>query len=119
MSNMPMLNQNCDASSQFCRGNIIFALRTNHPVYVFNAKTIERSGFKEPMVVFLIILYTATHTLKGLDETISAVPLGLVLCLLTLTSGSLRIAVMVHLVMASTNSFTTLKHHPDIHYKSV
>lgn len=71
-----------------------------------------------PAIAVNIALYAATHIPKGLDETIGAVPLGLVLCLLTLTSGTLWIAFLVHLAMALTNSFTALKHHPDIHYKS-
>jgi membrane protease YdiL (CAAX protease family) len=63
-----------------------------------------------------IALYSATHIPKGLTETIGAAPLGLVLCLLTLSSGTIWIAFFVHLVMALTNSFTALKFHPDMHY---
>jgi membrane protease YdiL (CAAX protease family) len=63
-----------------------------------------------------IALYSATHIPKGLDETIGAIPLGLVFCLLTLASGTIWIAFFVHLIMALTNSFTALKFHPDIHY---
>lgn len=64
-----------------------------------------------------IALYAATHIPKGLEETLGAIPLGLVLCLLTLASGTIWIAFFVHVVMAWTNSFTALKYHPDIHYK--
>ena len=63
-----------------------------------------------------IALYSATHIPKGLDETIGAIPLGLVLCLLTLASGTLWIAFFVHVTMALTNSFTALKFHPNMHY---
>jgi membrane protease YdiL (CAAX protease family) len=61
-------------------------------------------------------LYAATHIPKGLDETIGAILLGLVLCLLTLASGTIWIAFFVHLSMALTNCFTALKFHPEIHY---
>ena len=54
---------------------------------------------------------------KGLDETIGAIPLGLVLCILTLASGTIWIALFVHVAMAWTNCFTALKFHPDIHYQ--
>ena len=64
-----------------------------------------------------ISLYSATHIPKGLEETIGALPLGLVLCILTLASGTIWIAFVVHVAMAWTNSFTALKFHPDIHYK--
>jgi membrane protease YdiL (CAAX protease family) len=69
-----------------------------------------------PAIAINIALYSATHIPKGLDETIGALPLGLVLCILTLYSGTIWIAFFVHVAMAWTNSFTALKHHPDIHY---
>jgi hypothetical protein len=53
---------------------------------------------------------------KGFDETIGAVPLGFLLCLLTLMAGNIWIAFLVHVAMAWTNSLTALKHHPEIHY---
>ncbi|MEE4177598.1 MAG: CPBP family glutamic-type intramembrane protease [Bacteroides sp.] len=70
-----------------------------------------------PAIAVNIALYSATHIPKGLEETIGAIPLGLVLCLLTLASGTIWIAFLVHLAMAWTNSFTALKFHPDIHYQ--
>jgi len=63
-----------------------------------------------------IAMYAATHIPKGLNETIGAVPLGLVLCILTLYSGTLWIAIVVHVMMALTNSFTAFKFHPDMQY---
>ena len=70
-----------------------------------------------PAIEVNIGLYSATHIPKGLDETIGAIPLGLVLCLLTLASGTIWIAFLVHVAMAWTNSFTALKFHPEIHYQ--
>tara|TARA_B110000003_G_scaffold42870_2_gene40288 strand:+ start:3811 stop:4569 length:759 start_codon:yes stop_codon:yes gene_type:complete len=70
-----------------------------------------------PAIAVNIALYSATHIPKGLDETLGAIPLGLVLCLLTLASGTIWIAFLVHVAMAWTNSLTALKHHPDIHYQ--
>lgn len=69
-----------------------------------------------PAIAINIALYSATHIPKGLDETIGAIPLGLVLCLLTYASGTIWIAFIVHVAMAWTNSLTALKHHPEIHY---
>lgn len=65
-----------------------------------------------------IAMYAATHIPKGLTETIGAIPLGLVLCLLTLASGTIWIAFLVHLAMALTNSFTALKHNPEMSYNN-
>lgn len=70
-----------------------------------------------PAIAINIALYSATHIPKGLDETIGAIPLGLGLCLLTVASGTIWIAFLVHVAMAWTNSLTALKHHPEIQYK--
>jgi len=69
-----------------------------------------------PAIAVNVALYSATHIPKGLDETIGAMPLGLILCLLTLASGTIWIAFLVHVIMAWTNSFTALKFHPDMNY---
>ena len=70
-----------------------------------------------PAIAINVALYSATHIPKGLDETIGAIPLGAVLCLLTYASGTIWIAVIVHIAMAWTNCLTALKHHPEIHYR--
>ena len=70
-----------------------------------------------PAIAINIALYSATHIPKGLDETIGAIPLGFVLCLLTISSGTIWIAFIVHVVIAWTNTFTALKFHPDMQLK--
>jgi membrane protease YdiL (CAAX protease family) len=69
-----------------------------------------------PAIAVNIALYSATHIPKGLDETIGAIPLGLVLCLLTLSSGTIWIAFFVHVAMAWTNTFTALRFNPETNY---
>jgi membrane protease YdiL (CAAX protease family) len=69
-----------------------------------------------PAVAVNIALYATTHIPKGLAETLGAIPLGLVLCLLTLQSGTVWIAFFVHLALAWTNSLTALAYHPEIQY---
>ena len=69
-----------------------------------------------PAIAINVALYSATHIPKGLDETIGAIPLGIVLCLLTSASGTIWIAFIVHLAMAWTNNLTALKFNPDINY---
>jgi membrane protease YdiL (CAAX protease family) len=70
-----------------------------------------------PAIAVNIALYSATHIPKGLEETLGAIPLGLVLCILTLLSGTIWIAFIVHVIIAWTNSFTALHFHPEIHYR--
>jgi membrane protease YdiL (CAAX protease family) len=71
-----------------------------------------------PAIAVNTALYSATHIPKGFTEALGAIPLGLVLCLLTLASGTIWIAFLVHLVMALTNSFASLKFHPDMQYRN-
>ena len=69
-----------------------------------------------PAIAINVAIYSATHIPKGLEETIGAMLLGFVLCLLTLASGTVLIAFLVHVILALTNSFTALKFHPDMRY---
>ncbi len=69
-----------------------------------------------PAIAVNIAFYSATHIPKGLGETIGAIPFGLVLCILTLLSGTIWIAFFAHLIMALTSSFTSLKFHPEMKY---
>lgn len=69
-----------------------------------------------PAIAVNIALYSATHIPKGLAEAIGAIPLGLIFCLLTLASGTIWIAFIVHVAMAWTNSLTSIKFNPEIQY---
>jgi membrane protease YdiL (CAAX protease family) len=95
-------------------------------IYLFGYELLFRGVLFFPLVSELGIwqaiainaaLYSATHIPKGLDETIGAIPLGIVLCLLTWESQMIWIAYFVHLAIAWTNSLTALKFHPEIHYE--
>jgi len=70
-----------------------------------------------PAIAVNIGLYSATHIPKGLKETIGAIPLSIVLCILSVQTGSIWIAVIVHISIAWTNTTIALKHHPDMHIK--
>jgi len=70
-----------------------------------------------PAIAINIALYAATHIPKGLAETIGAIPLGFVLCVLTIESETIWIAFLVHVVLAWTNSLTALAYHPEIGYQ--
>lgn len=105
--------------------SILFKNLLGWALYLFGYEFLFRGVLFVPLVEPLglwvaiainIALYSATHIPKGLDETIGAIPLGLVLCLLTAASGTIWIAFIVHVAMAWTNSLTALKFHPEIHY---
>ncbi len=69
-----------------------------------------------PAVAINTAMYSATHIPKGVDETISAAFLGVVLCLMTLMTGTLWVAVFVHIIIALTNSFSSIYHHPEMKF---
>ena len=69
-----------------------------------------------PAIAINVAIYSATHIPKGLDETVGAIPLGLALCLLTLATGTIWIAFLVHVTMAWTNTLTSLKFNPEMKY---
>jgi membrane protease YdiL (CAAX protease family) len=94
-------------------------------VYLLGYETLFRGVLLFPVAEALgvwvaiainIALYSATHIPHGKAETIAAVPFGLVLCFLTLYSGTIWIAFLVHLVNALTVSFSAMKYNPEMKY---
>lgn len=67
-----------------------------------------------PAITVNIGMYSATHIPKGLSETLGAIPLAIVLCLVCVYTGSIWIAFVVHVAMAWTNSITALKYNPEM-----
>lgn len=67
-----------------------------------------------PAIAVNIGLYSGTHIPKNLAETIGAIPLSIVLCLLSVATGTIWIAFFVHLAMAWTNATVSLRYHPEM-----
>jgi len=67
-----------------------------------------------PAIILNTAIYALVHVPKNLEETIGAVPLGIVLCLVTLTTGTIWVAFFVHITLALSNFFFSLKHHPEM-----
>ncbi|HUW93883.1 MAG TPA: CPBP family intramembrane glutamic endopeptidase [Bacteroidales bacterium] len=70
-----------------------------------------------PAIAINIALYSAAHIPQGPRDAFGAIPVGLIFCLVTLASGTVYIAFLIHLAMALTNCFTAMKHHPDMSYR--
>ena len=71
-----------------------------------------------PAIGVNIAIYSGTHIPKGLKETLGAIPLSVALCLICVYTGNIWVAVIVHLVMAYTNTLTSFKYHPDMSYNN-
>ena len=67
-----------------------------------------------PAVAVNIGLYSATHIPKGLTETIGAIPLSILLCLLCINIGNLWPAFLIHIAIAWTNTWISLRHNPSM-----
>jgi membrane protease YdiL (CAAX protease family) len=65
-------------------------------------------------IVLNVVLYVLVHLPKSVEESVGALPLGLLLCLITLTTGTIWVAVVVHITLALSNFFFSLRHHPDM-----
>ena len=70
-----------------------------------------------PAITVNIALYAAAHVPQGPRDAFGAIAVGLIFCLVTLASGTVYIAFLVHLSMALTNCFTSMKHHPDMCFR--
>ena len=67
-----------------------------------------------PAIAVNIGIYSATHIPKGLEEAIGAIPLSVILCVLSVQTGTIWIAFFIHIAMAWTNTLTALKYNPDM-----
>ncbi|MFO7932642.1 MAG: type II CAAX endopeptidase family protein [Bacteroidales bacterium] len=68
----------------------------------------------EPRQAVLLncLLYALAHLYKGPTETIGAIPFGVLLCYLTLITGNIWSAVVIHSFMALTNEWMSIRAHP-------
>lgn len=61
-----------------------------------------------PAIMVNTIVYSLAHIPKGNREAVAAIPFGILLCVLTLRTGTIWIAVMVHLALALSNDYFAL-----------
>ena len=65
-------------------------------------------------VTLNVALYSLAHLYKGPMETFGALPFGFLLCYITLATGNIWGAVLLHSVMALSNEWFSLKAHPNM-----
>ena len=61
-------------------------------------------------------IYALVHVPKRLTEGIGAIVLGSILCVATLQTGTIWVAVLVHVVLSLSNEWFSLRNHPVIRY---
>ncbi|MCX6235368.1 MAG: CPBP family intramembrane metalloprotease [Bacteroidetes bacterium] len=70
-----------------------------------------------PSIAINVAFYSLVHIPKGLKETVAAVPMGIILCFLTIKTGSIWVAFFTHVALALSNHFFSIYYHPDMHVK--
>jgi membrane protease YdiL (CAAX protease family) len=65
-------------------------------------------------VILNVTLYAFAHIYKGLPELILSVPFGFILCYLTLVTGNIWCAVVLHSIVALSNEWLSLRAQPQM-----
>ncbi|SRR6056297_673773 len=66
----------------------------------------------ELTIALNISIYALVHIPKGKKETIGAIPLGFILCIITIETNSILSAYIIHVIMAVSNDIFALKANP-------
>ena len=64
-----------------------------------------------------VAIYSIAHIPKGLQETIGAIPFGIVVCLAAGATGTLWFPLLAHCAMALSSEWFSLYHHPEMQLK--
>jgi len=67
-----------------------------------------------PAIALNCAIYGFAHFYKGPGEAFGAIPVGIILCYLTLVTGNIWCAVLLHSVMALSNEWFSLRAHPEM-----
>lgn len=69
-----------------------------------------------PAIIINIGIYSLVHVPKGIKEALWSIVLGIIMCLLVVRTGSFWIAFFIHLVLALSNEWFSLRAHPEIQF---
>lgn len=64
-----------------------------------------------PAIAINVAFYSLTHFPKGFTESLGSIVLGTILCVLSLSTGTIYIAIIVHAILAISNFLISLKEH--------
>ena len=67
-----------------------------------------------PSIALNVSVYALVHIPKGFRESIASIPMGLILCVLTLKTETIWIAYFTHVILALSNEYLSLYYHPDM-----
>lgn len=67
-----------------------------------------------PAIALNVAFYVLAHLPKGAKESLSSIPMGIVLCLATIQTGSIWVAFIIHLALALSNEYLSIYYHPEM-----
>jgi membrane protease YdiL (CAAX protease family) len=65
-------------------------------------------------IIINVSIYSLVHLPKGAKETIGAIPMGILLCILTLHFGTIWAAFWIHCSLALSNEWFSIRYHPEM-----
>jgi len=65
-------------------------------------------------IVVNLALYSLAHIPKGQAETFGAIPFGIIVCAVSLWTGSFLVAFVVHVCLALSNQYFAFRAHPEM-----
>lgn len=69
-----------------------------------------------PAIFINIGFYSLAHIPNGLDQALGTIPIGFLLCWITLQTGNIWAAYIIHIFLALSNSLFALKFNPEMHF---
>jgi membrane protease YdiL (CAAX protease family) len=60
------------------------------------------------------LIYSLAHINKGISEILGSIPLGIILCIITLNTGSIVFAFIIHVTLALGNEWFSIYANPEI-----
>lgn len=70
-----------------------------------------------PAIALNCLLYAMAHFYKNRGEIIGAIPVGVVFCILTILTGNIWSAVVIHSIMALSNEWFSIRANPELKIK--
>jgi membrane protease YdiL (CAAX protease family) len=61
-----------------------------------------------------VSMYSLAHLPKGAMEALGALPFGILLCVVTIITGTIWFAFLVHVILALSNEWLSIYHHPEM-----
>jgi len=70
-----------------------------------------------PAIAINTAIYAFVHIPKGIKETIGAIPFGILLCIITLQTGTIWVAFIAHVILSQSNEYIALYTNPAMQFK--